>query len=69
MKQKEKLITAGEELHKFDSIGFFIIIYLLIQEGSHREIYQEFQPSYDNFRMVFQTTGPLHPKQPTLLNC
>ena len=30
-------------------LGIFSLI-LLIHEGSHREVYQEFQPSYDIFR-------------------
>ena len=49
---------------------FFFI--LLIHEGSHREVYQEFQPSYHIFPQVVarvvQTTGSVHP-QPTLPNC
>ena len=42
---------------------FFCFI-LLTQEGSHREVYQEFQPSYVVTRVV-QTTDSVH-IQPTL---
>ena len=33
---------------------FLFSLLLLIHEGSHREVYQEFQPSYDIFRMWCQ---------------
>ena len=39
---------------------FFI---LLTHEGLHREVYRVFQPSYDIFHRVFQTTGSVHPSQ------
>ena len=49
---------------------FFSI--LLTHEGSHREVYRDFQPSLTSsvglVRRVFQTTGSVHP-QPTLPNC
>ena len=47
--------------------SFFEI--LLTHEGSHREVYQEFQPSLPQLvPRVVQTTGSVHPK-PTLPNC
>ena len=30
-------------------VFFFLSFILLVHEGSHREVYQEFQPSYDTF--------------------
>ena len=54
-------------------ISYFFSFIPLIHEGSHREVYQEFQPSYlwrlpQMVPRVVQTTGSVHP-QPTLRNC
>ena len=43
-------------------IFFLFFFILLIHEGSHREVYQEFQPSYDIFRRWCQ--GLLRPQVP-----
>ena len=37
-----------------------VLFILLTHEGSHREIYREFQASYDIFCRVVQTTGFVH---------
>ena len=51
-------IDGGTKYTPFTRAIFFI---LLIHEGSHREVYQEFQPSYDIFHRVAQTGGSMHP--------
>ena len=46
---------------------FFICFILLTHEGSHREVYLEFQPGYDIFhrsgaKVVQTTAGSVHPQ-------
>ena len=43
--------------YTWDSLFSFI---LMIHEGSHREVYQEFQPSYD----IFRCQGLFRPQVP-----
>ena len=49
-------------LHLF----FFFSFLLLLHEGSHREVYQEFKPSYDIFRWWCQ--GLFRPQVPCTPN-
>ena len=57
------------------SIQFYVMLFfcfvfsfiLLTHERSQREVYRDFQPSYDIFRRVVQTTGSVHLQPAQLL--
>ena len=74
-KLTEKSLKTYQKGGKFnfilnDALLVFFSI-LLTHEGSHREVYRDFQPTLTSSAggaKGYQTTGSVHP-QPTLPNC